>query len=77
MERKAKTFQKNRNENAVSLQDQVLQEVVQTKQNIIMILVNGFHIKGTVKGYDSYSILIEWEGKQQLIYKHVISTIRI
>ncbi|PGC85003.1 RNA chaperone Hfq [Bacillus toyonensis] len=33
-----------------------------------MILVNGFHIKETIKGYDVYSILVEVDGKQR-IYK--------
>ncbi|MEK4614343.1 RNA chaperone Hfq [Bacillus sp. FSL K6-0067] len=54
-----------------------LQEAVQRKKNMTMILVNGFHIKGTIKGYDVYSILVEVDGKQQLVYKHAISTIRL
>ncbi|PFT87315.1 RNA-binding protein hfq, partial [Bacillus thuringiensis] len=36
----------------------------------------GFHIKGIIKGYDLYSILIKVDGKQQLVYKHAISTLR-
>ncbi|MCQ6289427.1 RNA chaperone Hfq, partial [Bacillus cereus] len=56
---------------------QVLQEAVQRKKSMTMILVNGFHIKGTIKGYDLYSILVEVDGKQQLVYKHAISTIRL
>ncbi|MCQ6289122.1 RNA chaperone Hfq, partial [Bacillus cereus] len=55
---------------------QVLQEAVQRKKSMTMILVNGFHIKGIIKGYDLYSILIEVDGKQQLVYKHAISTLR-
>ncbi|MGQ0421123.1 RNA chaperone Hfq [Bacillus sp. HC-Mk] len=43
---------------------------------ITMILLKGFHIKGTIQGYDLYSILIEVEGKQHFVYKHAISTIR-
>ncbi|WP_170953401.1 RNA chaperone Hfq, partial [Bacillus cereus] len=31
---------------------------------------------GIIRGYDTFSILIEYEGKQQLVYKHAISTIR-
>jgi host factor-I protein len=62
----------------LSFQEQVLQEAVQRKKkNMTMILVNGFHIKGTIKGYDVYSILVEVDGKQQLVYKHAISTIRL
>jgi host factor-I protein len=37
--------------------------------------VNGFQIKGNVKGFDSYTIVIDSDGKQQMIYKHAISTI--
>ncbi|MHA2896236.1 RNA chaperone Hfq [Bacillus cereus] len=55
------------------LQEQILQETVQRKKDITLILVNGFHIKG----YDVYSIFIEVEGKQQLVYKHAVSTIRL
>lgn len=47
------------------------------KKDITLILVNGFHIKGIIKGYDVYSIFIEVEGKQQLVYKHAVSTIRL
>ncbi|EJR91146.1 RNA chaperone Hfq [Bacillus cereus VD196] len=73
---KSKAPQKKGISNIVSLQDQQLQEAVQGKKSITMILLNGFRIEGTIKGYDMYSILFEFEGKQQLIYKHVISTIR-
>ncbi|WP_256861682.1 RNA chaperone Hfq [Bacillus cereus] len=55
---------------------QVLQTAVQRKKNMTMILVNGFYIKGTTIGDDVYSILLEVDGKQQLVYKHAISTKR-
>ncbi|MBJ8113641.1 RNA chaperone Hfq [Bacillus cereus group sp. N6] len=77
MERQPPVLQKERAKNTVSCQEQVLQEAVQRKKSMTMILVNGFHIKGTIRGYDVYSILIEVDGKQQLIYKHAISTIRL
>jgi len=66
-----------RNKNTMFLQEQILQETVQRKKDITLILVNGFHIKGIIKGYDVYSIFIEVEGKQQLVYKHAVSTIRL
>ncbi|ANN35525.1 RNA chaperone Hfq [[Bacillus thuringiensis] serovar konkukian] len=77
MERKPQVLQKERTKNTVSLQEQLLQEAVQRKKSMTLILVNGFHIKGTIQEYDLYSILIETEGKQQLVYKHVISTIQL
>ncbi|MGR6001731.1 RNA chaperone Hfq [Bacillus cereus] len=43
---------------------------------VTLILLKGFHIKGAIKGYDTFSILIESEGKQKIIYKYAISTIQ-
>ncbi len=60
----------------LSLQEQLLQEAFQKRQNITLILLKGLHVKGMIRGFDTYSILIEFEGKQQLVYKHAISTIR-
>ncbi|PGA88453.1 RNA chaperone Hfq [Bacillus toyonensis] len=73
---KERNRNRNRNRNTVSLQEKLLQEAMQEKKNVTLILLKGFHIKGTIQGYDLYSILIEAEGKQQLVYKHAISTIR-
>ncbi|HDR6289229.1 TPA: RNA chaperone Hfq [Bacillus cereus] len=56
------------------LQDQQLNEIVQREKSITLILLNGVHIRGTIKGYDTYSILLVSEGKKQLVYKHAIST---
>jgi host factor-I protein len=37
-------------------------------------LLNGFQLKGLVKGFDNFTVVLEAEGKQHLIYKHAIST---
>ncbi len=60
---------------STNLQDVFLNKA--RKENIVIIiyLVNGYQIKGTVKGFDNYTIILESENKQQLIYKHAISTI--
>lgn len=42
---------------------------------VTLFLVNGFQIKGTVKGFDNFTVVMDSEGRQQLIYKHAISTI--
>ncbi|MGR5965361.1 RNA chaperone Hfq [Bacillus thuringiensis serovar medellin] len=76
MERKSHALQKERTKNMVSLQERLLQEAMQEKKNVTLILLKGLHIKGTIQGYDVYSVLIEAEGKQQFVYKHAISTIR-
>lgn len=59
----------------LNLQDIFLNQVRKEHIPITIYLVNGFQIKGMVKGFDSYIIVIESEGKQQMIYKHAISTI--
>ncbi len=44
--------------------------------SLTVYLINGYQIRGgIVKGFDNYTIILETEGKQQLIYKHAISTI--
>ncbi|TJZ99921.1 RNA chaperone Hfq [Bacillus thuringiensis] len=77
MKKNTQVVQKGESRNTVLLQEQLLQETVQSKKSVTMILVNGFHIRGTIQGYDLYSILVDMEGQQQLIYKHAISTIRL
>lgn len=57
-----------------------LQEIFLTrarKQNIpvTMFLVNGFQLRGTITGFDCFVIILDSEGRQQVIYKHAISTI--
>lgn len=58
------------------LQEQLLQEAFQKRKDITLILVKGLNVKGIIREYDTFSILIEFEGKQQLVYKHAVSTIR-
>ena len=47
------------------------------KQNIpvTMFLVNGFQLRGVITGFDCFVVILDSEGKQQVIYKHAISTI--
>jgi host factor-I protein len=60
---------------ALNLQDIFLNQVRKDKTQITVFLVSGYQIKGQVKGFDSYTIVLDSEGKQQMIYKHAISTI--
>lgn len=60
----------------INLQDSFLNQI--RKENnlpVIIYLINGFQLRGIVKGFDNFTILIENDGKQQLVYKHAISTI--
>ena len=45
------------------------------KQLITVFLMNGFQMKGSVTGFDDFTVILETEGKQQMIYKHAISTL--
>ncbi|MGG1329434.1 RNA chaperone Hfq [Bacillus tropicus] len=76
MERKTQVLQKERTKNIVPFQEQVLQEAFQKRKDITLILLKGLHINGIIRGYDTFSVLIEFKGNQQLVYKHAISTIR-
>ncbi len=59
----------------LNLQDVFLNSVRKDRTTIVLYLVNGFQIKGQVKGFDNYTVVIDSDGKQQLVYKHAISTI--
>ena len=37
--------------------------------------MNGFQMRGTITGFDAFVVLLDSEGRQQVIYKHAISTI--
>lgn len=59
----------------INLQDNFLNKARRDNTSILVYLVNGYQIKGYVKGFDNYTIVLNSEDKQQLIYKHAISTI--
>lgn len=59
----------------INLQDVFLNQLRKDKVPATFILTNGFQFKGIVKGFDSYVVILESEGKQELVFKHAISTI--
>ena len=59
----------------INLQDSFLNQVRKENVPVIIYLVNGFQLRGSVKGFDNFTVIMENEGKQQLVYKHAISTI--
>lgn len=61
--------------NQMNLQDAFLNQVRKDRIPVTIYLVNGFQIKGLVKGFDNFTVIVEMEQKQQLIYKHAISTV--
>lgn len=59
----------------INLQDSFLNQVRKENIPVTIYLVNGFQLKGTVKGFDNFTVILEQDGKQQMVYKHAISTI--
>ena len=59
----------------INLQDAILKEVRRDKVPVTLFLMNGFQLRGTITGYDSFVVVLVTEGKQQMIYKHAISTL--
>lgn len=58
-----------------NLQDIFLNNARRNKIQLIIHLLNGFQLKGTVKGFDNFTVILDSDNKQMLIYKHSISTI--
>ena len=59
----------------VTLQDLFLNEVRNERQLVTVFLMNGFQMKGVITGFDSFVVTLVSEGRQQMIYKHAISTV--
>ena len=62
-------------EHKCNLQDTFLNEARRERMPRTVFLTNGFQQRGTVAAFDGYTVLLMFEGKQYLIYKHAISTI--
>ncbi len=61
--------------NQLNLQDLVLNQVRKDNIPVTIYLINGFQLKGFIRGFDNFTVIIEFDGKQQMVYKHAISTI--
>lgn len=58
-----------------NLQDAFLNQVRRDRTNLTVFLMNGFQMHGVIRGYDGFTVVLDSDGRQQLIYKHAISTI--
>lgn len=63
------------NKSNINLQDVFLNQVRKEHIAVTIYLTNGFQLKGMVKGFDNFTVVLDTEGRQQLVYKHAISTI--
>ena len=59
----------------MNLQDAILKEVRRDKVPVTVLLLNGFQLRGIITGFDSFVVVLVTDGKQQMIYKHAISTL--
>lgn len=59
----------------VNLQDSFLNQVRKDNSEIEMVLVNGTHLSGLVRGFDNFTVVVNAGGKQHLVYKHAIAQI--
>lgn len=59
----------------LNLQDGFLNLIRKENIPVTVYLVNGFQLKGLIRGFDNFTVVIENEGKQQMVYKHALSTV--
>ena len=58
-----------------NLQEIFLTKARRSRLNVTVFLVNGFQMRGVIAGFDAFTVVLITEGRQQVIYKHAISTI--
>lgn len=58
-----------------NLQDLFLLRARQERLSVTLFLMNGFQMRGTIVGYDTFVVVLDSDGRQQVVYKHAISTI--
>ena len=59
----------------MNIQDTFLNQSRKDHIVLTIFLINGFQFKGTVKSFDNFTVVLDVEGRQRLVYKHAISTI--
>lgn len=58
-----------------TLQDTYLNQLRRDRTLLTVFLMNGFQMRGVIRAFDGFTVILDSDGKQQLIYKHAISTI--
>lgn len=59
----------------LNLQDVFLNQARKDRLPLTIFLTNGYQFKGIIRGFDQYVVILETDGRQQLVYKHAVSTI--
>lgn len=58
----------------INIQDHFLNQLRKDSIPVTVYLTNGFQIRGQIRAFDNFTIVIDSDGRQQLVYKHAIST---
>ena len=58
-----------------NLQDTFLTRARRSRMGVTLFLMNGYQLRGIITGFDSFVVVLMTDSKQQIIYKHAISTI--
>ncbi len=58
----------------INIQENFLNQLRKNHVSVTVFLTNGFQLRGTIKAFDNFTVLLETDGKQQLLFKHAIST---
>ena len=58
-----------------NLQDTFLNYIRREKIPVTLFLMNGFQLRGVITGFDNFVVILVTDNKQQMIYKHAISTL--
>ncbi|WP_027717246.1 RNA chaperone Hfq [Desulfovirgula thermocuniculi] len=59
----------------INLQDAFLNQARKEGVPVTVFLINGFQLKGVIRGFDNFTVILESDGRQMMIYKHAISTV--
>lgn len=63
------------NKPAQNIQDSFLNTARKDKTNITIYLLSGVKLTGRIRSFDKYSVVLETNNQEQLIFKHAISTV--
>lgn len=59
----------------INLQDLFLQRARRDRVPVTLFLMNGFQMRGVITGFDAFVVVLDSDGRQQIVYKHAISTV--
>ncbi|GAB6990120.1 RNA chaperone Hfq [Paenibacillus pini] len=60
---------------SINIQDTFLNQLRKENIPVTIFLVNGFQIRGAIKAFDNFTVVVDTDGRQQMLFKHAISTV--